>query len=188
MFAVNWCISRRCVRIHPASHRRVAVRRPGSGQFCHRGRRRDRRSLRGPGGPLRRAACPASTGSWRSAPDRCSTEDGRRNRTIGRPGLQHLQSRPANLWARLDSALRGIITRMGEQAQSLFIAAIESYVENDAAKAAAIDDMDSFLDALAQAIHSGDLRKSCRGQYRLCRLLSNWLWSVGSTSALVTTL
>ena len=48
----------------------------------------------------------------------------------------------------LDTTLRGIITRMGEQAQSLFIAAIESYVENDAAKAAAIDDMDSYLDAL----------------------------------------
>ena len=48
----------------------------------------------------------------------------------------------------LDTTLRGIITRMGEQAQTLFIAAIESYVENDAAKAAAIDDMDSYLDAL----------------------------------------
>lgn len=48
----------------------------------------------------------------------------------------------------LDSTLRGIITRMGEQAHALFIAAIESFVENDAAKAAAIDDMDSYLDAL----------------------------------------
>jgi phosphate transport system protein len=48
----------------------------------------------------------------------------------------------------LDSTLRGIISRMGEQAQSLFIAAIESYVESDAAKAAAVDDMDSYLDAL----------------------------------------
>jgi len=48
----------------------------------------------------------------------------------------------------LDPALRGIITRMGEQAQQLYIAAIESFVENDAAKAAAIDDMDNYLDAL----------------------------------------
>ena len=48
----------------------------------------------------------------------------------------------------LDPKLRGIITRMGEQAQQLWTAAIESFVENDAAKAAAIDDMDSFLDGL----------------------------------------
>ena len=48
----------------------------------------------------------------------------------------------------LDPSLRGIITRMGEQAQQLYIAAIESFVENDAAKAAAIDDMDNYLDAL----------------------------------------
>ena len=37
---------------------------------------------------------------------------------------------------------------MGEQAQQLYTAAIESFVENDAAKAAAIDDMDSYLDGL----------------------------------------
>jgi len=48
----------------------------------------------------------------------------------------------------LDPSLRGIITRMGEQAQQLYIAAIEAFVENDAAKAAAIDDMDNYLDAL----------------------------------------
>ncbi len=48
----------------------------------------------------------------------------------------------------LDPSLRGIITRMGEQAQQLYIAAIESFVENDASKAAAIDDMDNYLDAL----------------------------------------
>ena len=48
----------------------------------------------------------------------------------------------------LDPSLRGIISRMGEQAQQLYIAAIESFVEGDAAKAAAIDDMDDYLDAL----------------------------------------
>ena len=48
----------------------------------------------------------------------------------------------------LDPKLRGIIGRMGEQAQQLFDAAIESFVENDAAKAAAIDDMDLYLDGL----------------------------------------
>ena len=48
----------------------------------------------------------------------------------------------------LDPRLRGLISRMAEQAQALYVAAIDSYVENDAAKAAAIDDMDSLLDGL----------------------------------------
>lgn len=63
----------------------------------------------------------------------------------------------------IDPKLRGIISRMGEQAQQLYEAAISSFVENDAAKAAAVDDMDSYLDSLqkqfVQAIfecHAGD--------------------------------
>jgi phosphate transport system protein len=48
----------------------------------------------------------------------------------------------------LDPRLRGIISRMGEQAQALYVAAIEALRENDAAKAAAVDDMDAYLDAL----------------------------------------
>jgi phosphate transport system protein len=48
----------------------------------------------------------------------------------------------------LDPKLRGIISRMGEQAQALFVAAIEALQEHDAAKAAALDDMDAYLDAL----------------------------------------
>jgi phosphate transport system protein len=48
----------------------------------------------------------------------------------------------------LDPRLRGLITKMAEQAQALYTAAIDAYVDNDAAKAAAIDDMDSLLDAL----------------------------------------
>ena len=48
----------------------------------------------------------------------------------------------------LDPRLRGLIAKMAEQAQALYVAAIESYVENDAAKASAIDDMDSLLDGL----------------------------------------
>ena len=48
----------------------------------------------------------------------------------------------------LDPKLRGIITKMGEQAQQLFVAALESFETNDAAKAAALDDMDSYLDSL----------------------------------------
>ncbi len=48
----------------------------------------------------------------------------------------------------LDPRLRGLISRMSEQAQQLFVAALESFEENDVAKAAALDDMDSFLDSL----------------------------------------
>ena len=48
----------------------------------------------------------------------------------------------------LDPKLRGIIARMGEQAAALFAHAIEAFRENDAAKAAALDDMDAYLDAL----------------------------------------
>jgi phosphate transport system protein len=50
----------------------------------------------------------------------------------------------------LDPKLRGIIARMGEHAQQLYDAAIESFSENDAAKAAAVDDMDSDLDGLQE--------------------------------------
>jgi phosphate transport system protein len=48
----------------------------------------------------------------------------------------------------LDPKLRGIISKMGEQAQQLYREAIDAYVEMDAAKAGAIDDMDSYLDGL----------------------------------------
>jgi phosphate transport system protein len=48
----------------------------------------------------------------------------------------------------LNPKLRGLIAKMSEQAQQLFAAAMESYDESDAAKAAAVEDMDSYLDAL----------------------------------------
>jgi phosphate transport system protein len=48
----------------------------------------------------------------------------------------------------LDPKLRGIITSMGTQAEKLYNEAIDAFVTNDAAKAAAIDDMDSYLDSL----------------------------------------
>ena len=62
--------------------------------------------------------------------------------------------------------LRGLIGKMGEQAQQLFTAAMEAYVENDAAKAAAIDDMDSYLDDAAEAVRPGDLREPRRRAHR----------------------
>jgi len=64
---------------------------------------------------------------------------------------------------RLDPRLRGIIQKMGDQAQQLFREATEAYLTSDATRAAALDDMDSYLDDLqrqfVQAIfesHSGD--------------------------------
>lgn len=48
----------------------------------------------------------------------------------------------------IDPVLRGLISKMSEQAQQLYIAAMDAFETNDAPKAAAIDDMDSFLDGL----------------------------------------
>lgn len=50
--------------------------------------------------------------------------------------------------ADLDPRLRGLIGRMGEEAARLFRAAIDAYVEHDADKAAALDDLDDVLDDL----------------------------------------
>jgi phosphate transport system protein len=50
--------------------------------------------------------------------------------------------------AQLDPRLRGLISRMGEQAQQLFKFAIDAYVESDAPLAAAVPDMDDMLDRL----------------------------------------
>ena len=48
----------------------------------------------------------------------------------------------------MNPKLRGIISKMSEQAQQLFANAMEAYDESDPAKAAALDDMDNFLDGL----------------------------------------
>lgn len=49
---------------------------------------------------------------------------------------------------KIDPELADLIAKMSEQAQQLFISTMEAFADNDAAKAAAIDDMDSFLDGL----------------------------------------
>jgi phosphate transport system protein len=55
----------------------------------------------------------------------------------------------------LDPRLRGIIQRMGDQAHHLFREATESYMTSDATRAAALADMDSYLDDLQrQFIHA----------------------------------
>ena len=48
----------------------------------------------------------------------------------------------------LDAKLRGLITRMGQQAQSLFKHSFEAYADLDLPVAKAVDDMDLFLDYL----------------------------------------
>jgi phosphate transport system protein len=81
----------------------------------------------------------------------------------------------------LDPRLRGIISKMGEQAQVLFGHAIDAYVEMDAAKAASIDDMDS---------RSSSCRRSSRVMPAVMSTsrspCSSPSWP-GSTSASVTT-
>ncbi|MBA3288178.1 MAG: phosphate signaling complex protein PhoU [Acidimicrobiia bacterium] len=64
---------------------------------------------------------------------------------------------------RMDPKLRGVIQKMGDQASQLFKEATEAYLTSDAVRAAALDDMDGYLDALqrqfVQAIfesHSSD--------------------------------
>lgn len=47
-----------------------------------------------------------------------------------------------------DPRLRGLLSRMGEEAQRLMRVAIDAYAERDDGKAAALDDMDDRLDAL----------------------------------------
>lgn len=48
----------------------------------------------------------------------------------------------------IDPKLRGLISRMGEEAQRLMRMAIDSFAEGDEGKAAALDDMDDRLDQL----------------------------------------
>ena len=48
----------------------------------------------------------------------------------------------------IDPKLRGLISRMGEEAQRLMRMAIDAYAEGDGPKAAAIDDMDDRLDTI----------------------------------------
>jgi phosphate transport system protein len=67
----------------------------------------------------------------------------------------------------LDPKLRGIIAKMGEQAQLLYEAALESYVDNDEAKAAALDDMDSTLDSLQRAMIRAIVECASAGQLDL---------------------
>ncbi len=47
-----------------------------------------------------------------------------------------------------DPRLRGLVSRMAEEAQRLFELAVDSYVDGDVDKAAALDDMDDALDSL----------------------------------------
>ena len=67
----------------------------------------------------------------------------------------------------LDPKLRGIVSRMGEQASAIFAAAIEAFRENDAAKAAALGDMDAYLDALQKQFISAIFESQAAGRIDL---------------------
>jgi phosphate transport system protein len=64
----------------------------------------------------------------------------------------------------LDPRIRGLIARMGEQAQTLYRAAVDAYVHRDAAKAAAIDDMDSLLDGLQRDFYQAIFETHAAGR------------------------
>jgi phosphate transport system protein len=64
----------------------------------------------------------------------------------------------------IDPVLRGLISKMSEQAQQLFISAIDAFETSDAAKAAAIDDMDSFLDGLHRQFIQEIFESHARGK------------------------
>lgn len=55
----------------------------------------------------------------------------------------------------LDPLLRGLIVRMAEEATRLFQIALDAYVDGDADKAAALDDMDDALDNLHKQFIKG---------------------------------
>lgn len=48
----------------------------------------------------------------------------------------------------ISARLRGLISEMGSEATRLFRIAMDSYIDGDAAKAAAVDDLDDRLDAI----------------------------------------
>lgn len=63
----------------------------------------------------------------------------------------------------LDPRLRGLIAKMSEQAQQLYVAALEAFEKQDAAKAAALDDMDSYLDSLQRQFIQAILEVHAQG-------------------------
>lgn len=52
----------------------------------------------------------------------------------------------------LDPRIRGVVGKMGQQAQHLFKEATEAYLHRDGARAAALNDMDSLLDDLQREL------------------------------------
>ncbi|HYI62440.1 MAG TPA: phosphate signaling complex protein PhoU [Acidimicrobiales bacterium] len=63
--------------------------------------------------------------------------------------------------------LRGLITKMGEEAARLFRLAIDSYADGDAAMAAALDDLDDRLDDLHQDYIAEIFEASSEGAFEV---------------------
>lgn len=68
---------------------------------------------------------------------------------------------------RLDPRLRGLIRRMGDQATALFKEATEAYLTDDAVRAAAIADMDSYLDDLQREFVQAMFERNSVEQFEL---------------------
>lgn len=61
----------------------------------------------------------------------------------------------------IDHVTRGLVERMSEEALGLFRFAVDAYVDNDFANAAALDEMDDALDAVHREF-IGQVLQSCR--------------------------
>ena len=66
-----------------------------------------------------------------------------------------------------DPRLRGLVVKMSEQARQLFSEATSAYATGDPARAAAIDDMDSFLDDLQKQFIQAVLESHSAGRIDL---------------------
>jgi phosphate transport system protein len=67
----------------------------------------------------------------------------------------------------LDPKLRGLISKMGEQAHQLYRYTIDAFVENDAALGGAINDMDDVLDRLHAEYIQGIFESHAAGRVDL---------------------
>ena len=67
----------------------------------------------------------------------------------------------------LPSNLSSLIAKMSEQARQLMTSALDAFETSDAAKAAALDDMDSFLDGLQRQFVQAVLESHSEGRIEL---------------------
>ncbi len=163
---VGWCH-----RTGAPLHRHPVAIGSGGRRVRHARRRRIRQPLasssRNSASRLHRTA---GTGRRRSAARRRGDQDHRRRRTVGRSVRQHLQSSTAHLRPRARPASSGRHPEDGAIRPSvLFKEATEAYLHLDAVRAAALHDMDDYLDDLHRQFIQADLREPRRRSTSTCR-------------------